>query len=214
MMNQSGSIYLKKIIIGQLSTNCYLLGCNKTKEAAVIDPAEENNIILTQLEKDGFSLRHIINTHGHADHIAGNKMLKSRTSAKIFIHQLDEEMLSDPQKNLSFYTGIPIKSPPADHYLEEGKKIRLGFLDILVIHTPGHSPGSVSLKIDRKIFTGDTLFANGIGRTDLPGGLLSEIQHSIKEKLMVLDTTCEILPGHGPGSTLQREIHNNPWLQL
>jgi len=214
MMNQSGSIYLKKIIIGQLSTNCYLLGCNKTKEAAVIDPAEENNIILTQLEKDGFSLRHIINTHGHADHIAGNKMLKSRTSAKIFIHQLDEEMLSDPQKNLSFYTGIPIKSPPADHYLEEGKKIRLGFLDILVIHTPGHSPGSVSLKIDRKIFTGDTLFANGIGRTDLPGGSLSEIQHSIKEKLMVLDTTCEILPGHGPGSTLQREIHNNPWLQL
>jgi len=212
-MNQSGFIYLKKIVLGQLSTNCYLLGCNKTREAAVIDPAEENDIILTQLEKDGFSLRHIINTHGHADHIAGNKMLKSRTSAKIFIHQLDEEMLSDPQKNLSFYTGMPIKSPPVDNYLEEGKNIRLGSLDILIIHTPGHSPGSVSLKIDRKIFTGDTLFANGIGRTDLPGGSLSEIQHSIKEKLMVLDTTCEILPGHGPGSTLQREVHNNPWLQ-
>ncbi len=212
-MNQSGSIYLKKIVLGQLATNCYLLGCNKTREAAVIDPAEENDIILTQLEKDGFSLRYIINTHGHADHIAGNKMLKTRTSAKIYIHRLDEAMLTDPQKNLSFYTGMPIKSPPADNYLEEGKNIRIGSLDILVIHTPGHSPGSVSLKIDRKIFTGDTLFANGIGRTDLPGGSLSEIQHSIKDKLMILDTTCEILPGHGPGSTLQREIHNNPWLQ-
>ena len=212
-MNQSGLIYLKKIVLGQLSTNCYLLGCKLTREAAVIDPAEENDIILTQLEKDGFSLRHIINTHGHADHIAGNQMLKNSTLAKILIHRLDEAMLTDPQKNLSFYTGMPIKSPPVDNYLEEGKNIRLGSLDILIIHTPGHSPGSVSLKIDRKIFTGDTLFANGIGRTDLPGGSLSEIQHSIKEKLMVLDTTCEILPGHGPGSTLQREVHNNPWLQ-
>jgi hydroxyacylglutathione hydrolase len=212
-MNQSSSIYLKKIVLGKLATNCYLLGCNLTKEAAVIDPAEEDEIILTQLEKDGFSLRYIINTHGHADHIAGNKMLKSRTSAKIFIHRLDEDMLNDPQKNLSFFTGMPIKSPPADKYLEEGKNIRVGSLDILVIHTPGHSPGSVSLKIEGKIFTGDTLFANGIGRTDLPGGSLSEIQHSIKDKLMVLDNNCEILPGHGPGSTLQREIDNNPWLQ-
>jgi len=188
------------------------LACNKTKEAAVIDPAEENNVILTELENYGFRLKYIINTHGHTDHIGGNKMLKEKSSARILIHRLDEAMLIDSQKNLSFYTGISVQSPPADAYLEDGKNIKLGSLDILVIHTPGHSPGSVSLKVDKKIFTGDTLFASGIGRTDLPGGSLSEINHSIREKLMVFDSSCEILPGHGPGSTLQREIENNPWL--
>ncbi len=212
-MNNIENLYLKKIVLGQLATNCYLLGCNKTKEAAAIDPAEENNMILEQLENNGFYLKYIINTHGHTDHIGGNKMLKEKSLAKLLIHRLDENMLADPQKNLSFYTGTSVQSPPADDYLEDGEHIKLGLLDITIIHTPGHSPGSVSLKVDKKIFTGDTLFANGIGRTDLPGGSMPEISHSIKEKLMVLDVTCEILPGHGPSSTLQREIQNNPWLQ-
>ena len=207
------NLYVKKIVLGQLATNCYLLGCRKTKEAVVIDPAEEDDVILKQLEKDGFYLKYIINTHGHTDHIGGNKMLKEKSSAKLLIHRLDESMLTEPKENLSFYTGISLQSPPADDYLEDGKYIKAGSLDISVIHTPGHSPGSVSLKVDKIIFTGDTLFANGIGRTDLPGGSMSEINHSIKEKLMVLDVSCKILPGHGPSSTLEREIQNNPWFQ-
>ncbi len=212
-MDEFDDLYIKKIVLGQLATNCYLLGCQKTKEAIVIDPAEPNDLILTQLAKDGFSLKYIINTHGHADHIGGNEMLKEKYSAKLLIHRLDKAMLTDPKKNLSFYTGENIYSPPADDYLEDGKIVSLGFLDITVIHTPGHSPGSISLNVDRKIFTGDTLFASGIGRTDLPGGSMPEISHSIKNKLRILDIDCEILPGHGPGSTLQWEIQNNPWLQ-
>lgn len=208
------TILVKRLILlDDFETNTYLVWSKGDKTAIVIDPAAKPQELFEEIKKLSLDIKYIINTHGHADHIAGNKMLKDSTSAKIFIHRLDEAMLSDPQKNLSFYTGMPIQSPPADHYLEEGKNVRIGSLDILVIHTPGHSPGSVSLKINGKIFTGDTLFANGIGRTDLPGGSLSEIQHAIKDKLMVLDNTCEILPGHGPGSTLQREIRNNPWLQ-
>jgi hydroxyacylglutathione hydrolase len=212
-MNQSDSIYIKKITLGQLATNCYILGCMMTKKAAVIDPAEENSIILKILAKEGFSLQFIIDTHGHADHIGGNHFLKNNTSAKLLIHRMDQDMLTDSQKNLSFYTGNAIQSPPADGYLEEGKDIKIGSLNISVIHTPGHSPGSTSLLVSNKIFTGDTLFANGIGRTDLPGGSLSEIKQSIKDKLFILDNSCEIFPGHGPFSSLGREISNNSWLQ-
>lgn len=212
-MDKKDSIYVQRIVLGQLATNSYLLGCNETKEIAAIDPAEENEVILEQIEKNGFYLKYIINTHGHADHIGGNKILKEKTSAKILIHPLDEAMLNDTKKNLSFYMGIPIQSPPADDYLEDGLSIKIGTLVVSVIHTPGHSPGSVSLKVDKKIFTGDTLFANGIGRTDLPGGSMAKINHSIRKKLMVFNRNCEILPGHGLCSTLQEEIDNNPWFQ-
>ncbi len=201
------------MVLGQLETNCYLLACNKTREAVIIDPAEENDILLNQIVKGGFNLQYIVNTHGHADHIGGNKMLKDQSSARLLIHRLDEDMLTDPKKNFSFYTGMPVQSPPPDDYLEEGKVIKLGLLDISIIHTPGHSPGSVSLVVDKKIFTGDTLFANGIGRTDLPGGSMQQIRHSIKEKLLCLEHSSEILPGHGPFSTIQQEINHNTWLQ-
>ena len=213
MINQDHNLHIQRMVLGPLATNCYFIGCHKSREAAIIDPAEESKMLYSQLEKDGFTLKYIINTHGHGDHIGGNSALKERYAASLLIHRLDAAMLTDPKKNLSFYSGQSVQSPPADDYLEEGQKIKIGSLEVMVLHTPGHSPGSISLIVGKKVFTGDTLFAGGIGRTDLPGGSSIQIMHSIREKLMPLEVSSEILPGHGPSSILQQEIENNPWLQ-
>lgn len=212
MDKKQKDFYLKRIIMGPLATNCYLLGCLETKEAAVIDPAEESKVILDLIEDGGWHLLYIINTHGHGDHIGGNKQLKERYSAKLLIHRLDQDMLIEPQKNFSFYTGTSVQSPPPDDYLTDGMKINLGLLCLSIIHTPGHSPGSVAIKVNNTIFTGDTLFRESIGRTDFPGGSMADIMRSIKEKLLVFDDSCEVWPGHGPGTTLKHELEHNPWL--
>jgi len=209
LMNRSKvDFYLKRIVLGTLATNCYIIGCTKTKEVAIIDPAEESKVLLKLIKDNEFQLKYIINTHGHADHIGGNKLLKEKYSAKLLIHMLDEEMLINSKKNFSFYTGIPVQSPPSDEYLEDGMNISLGFLELFIIHTPGHSPGSISIKVGNMIFTGDTLFKDGIGRTDLPGGSMSDIIKSIKEKLFAFDGFCEVLPA----TTIKWELQNNQWL--
>ncbi|MBN2395846.1 MAG: MBL fold metallo-hydrolase [Candidatus Atribacteria bacterium] len=213
-MDKKADLMIRKKILGPLLTNCYLIACNETKVAMVIDPAVENITMIDELEKNSLSLKYIMNTHGHYDHIGGNKMLKERYSAaQLLIHRLDAEMLTNPIKNLSFYTGNPVQSPPPDNFLEEGIDIQLGMHKVSIFYTPGHSPGSVSIKIDGKFFSGDTLFANGIGRTDFPGGSIDQIICSIKEKIVIFGASCEILPGHGPSTTIQREVKNNPWLQ-
>jgi len=206
-----GNLYIKKIVLGLLSTNCYIVACKKTKEALIIDPAIDSNVIINQLKDNNFKLKYIINSHGHWDHIGGNRLLKEKFSATLLIHSFDANMLTNPKNNLSLFSGNPVQSPPADAFLEDGHHFKVGYLDFLVMHTPGHSPGSISIKINQKVFTGDTLFANGIGRTDLPGGSMSEIKQSIKEKLAGLSSGCEIFPGHGPVSTIGEEIKNNPW---
>lgn len=204
---------LKRLVLGPLATNCYLLSCTKTKEAAIIDPAEASTALLDIIDDNVLHLKYIINTHGHGDHIGGNKFLKEKYSAKLMIHKLDEDMLIDDKKNFSFYTGIPVQSPLPDEYLEDGMGLKVGLLDLSIIHTPGHSPGGVSIKVDGMIFTGDTLFKGGIGRTDLPGGSLPVLMNSIKEKLFIFDSSYEILPGHGPATTLKQELEDNPWLK-
>jgi hydroxyacylglutathione hydrolase len=208
-------MFLKKLVVGALETNCYLIGCKKTKKAAVIDPGgeEEVDLILNLLQENNFDLKYIINTHGHIDHIAGNRKLKGKTTASLLIHKLDADMLVDTDKNFSIFMDKEIGSPPADIFLEEGDEIILGSLKLTVFHTPGHTPGGISLILDNVIFTGDTLFAGGIGRTDLPGGSYQDLQRSIKEKLLILGNGKIIYPGHGPDSTIGEERRTNPYLK-
>jgi len=207
-------MFLKKLVVGVLETNCYLISCKKTKQAAVIDPGGENEVdlILDFLQKNNFDLKYIINTHGHIDHIAGNNLLKAKTEALLLIHRLDADMLVDANKNFSSFMGKEIYSPPADKLLEEGDEIVLGRLNLRVIHTPGHTPGGISLVSNNIIFTGDTLFAGGIGRTDLSGGSYQDLIKSIKERLLILGDDKIIYPGHGPDSTIGEEKRTNPYI--
>jgi glyoxylase-like metal-dependent hydrolase (beta-lactamase superfamily II) len=207
-------MFLKKLVIGELKTNCYLIGCKKTKKVAVIDPGGEDEVdlILNLLQKNNFDLKYIINTHGHIDHIAGNNLLKAKTEALLLIHRLDADMLIDANKNFSSFMGKEICSPLADKLLEEGDEISLGTLSLIVIHTPGHTPGGISLVLNNIVFSGDTLFAGGIGRTDLPGGSSQDLIKSIKEKLLILGDDKIIYPGHGPDSTIGEERKVNPYI--
>ena len=136
-------MFLERLMVGELESNRYLISCNKTKKAAVIDPGGEDEVdlILNLLQKNNFDLKYVINTHGHIDHIAGNNLLKAQTEALLLIHRLDADMLVDTNKNFSSFMGKEICSPPADKLLEEGDEISLGTLNLIVIHTPGHTPG-------------------------------------------------------------------------
>jgi len=208
-------MFIKRLVVGVLETNCYLISCKKTKIAAVIDPGGEDEVdlILNLLQKNNFDLKYIINTHGHIDHIAGNKTLKAKTEALLLIHRLDADMLVNANKNFSSFMGKEICSPHADKLLEEGDEISLGTLNLIVIHTPGHTLGGISLVSNNIVFTGDTLFAGGIGRTDLPGGSYQDLIKSIKEKLLILGDDKIIYPGHGPDSTIGEERRTNPYLK-
>ena len=208
-------MFIKRLVVGSLETNCYLISCKRTNEAAIIDPGEEEtvNLILNLLQKNNFDLKYIINTHGHVDHIAGNNLLKAKTKALLLIHRLDADMLVDANKNFSSFMSKEIYSPPADKLLGEGDEISLGTLNLIVIHTPGHTPGGISLLLNNIVFTGDTLFAGSIGRTDLPGGSYQGLIKSIKEKLLILGDDKIIYPGHGPDSTIGIERRTNPYLK-
>ena len=194
---------IESLIVNELETNCYLLGCEETKEGVVIDPGGEAKKIKERIDALGLKIKYIINTHGHIDHIAANKEIKEFKGGLICAHQEDAKMLTRSQKNLS---------PSPDILLKNGDKLEVGTLILEIIHTPGHTEGGICLKTEDKIFTGDTLFAGGIGRTDFPGGNLKTLLNSIRKKLLILDERIKIYPGHGPTSTLGLEKRNNPWL--
>jgi len=205
---------LKGIEISSMGVNCYIIGCEETKEVAVIDPGGNPRAILKLLEDEDLKAVYIINTHGHIDHIGANKAVKEATGAKILIHESDAQMLVNSVSNLSFMMGTKVTSPPADEFIKEGDVIKIGnTVELEVIHTPGHSPGGVCLKIGNIIFVGDTLFQGSIGRTDFPGGSYEQLIKNIKEKLFCFDDDVVCYPGHGPATTIGFERKNNPFLQ-
>ena len=202
------------LTIGFFGTNCYIVWCEGTKEAIVIDPGSDATHIIREIERNQLDVKYIVNTHGHIDHIAANAEVKQKTGAILLIHKDDAWLLdvkvqeSDPFAPML----LKIPSPPPDKLLKEGDIIKFGNEKLGVIHTPGHSPGGICLINKGIIFTGDTLFAQGIGRTDFPRGSYDQLIRSIKEKLFVLDENLEIYPGHGPKSTILYEKKHNPFL--
>ena len=197
---------------GPLEVNCYIVGCEKTRKAAVIDPGGDAEKILERLKQHELDLVTIINTHGHFDHIGGNRELMEATSAELLIHQDDRQLLDYAQEHAAAYGLQTEASPPPTRELVGDEKLSVGELSLQVIHTPGHSPGGICLYVDDCLLVGDTLFAGSIGRTDLPGGDHQLLIAGIKEKLLPLPETTRVCPGHGPMTTIGEEKQYNPFL--
>ena len=199
--------------VGSLGTNCYIAFCEKTKKAVVIDPGGDAARILALVNREGLAVEAIINTHGHADHVLANVKVQEGTGAPIWIHSADADMLGSGSRNLSAYMGASTACGAADRLLADGEVLTIGDFTLKVLHTPGHTPGGISLLSDKVVFVGDTLFAESIGRTDFPGGSYSQLIQSIKTKLMVLDDDVKAFPGHGPATTIGWERRQNPFIQ-
>ncbi|NLY43166.1 MAG: MBL fold metallo-hydrolase [Clostridiaceae bacterium] len=204
---------LERIIVGRLEANCYIVGDETTKEVAVIDPGAEGSKIYKHIEEKGYKVIYIIATHGHVDHISGIKYIKDKSGAKVVIHKNDRDALTDSRMNLSIYLGFESVQCPADICIEGGEVLYVGRLKLEFIHTPGHTTGGMCILVDGKLlFSGDTLFEQSIGRTDLPGGNYQQLIKSIKEKLFVMPDDLEVYPGHGEKTTIGREKSSNPYV--
>ena len=194
----------------------YLLGDPQSGEALVIDPADETEDILTLAEKNHMKIKYIVNTHGHVDHISGSNDMKRLTDAEIIIHEDDaDKLVKTPASALAMFRAKP--SPPADRTVRDGDFITVGNISLAVLHTPGHSPGSMSLYLKGIVFSGDTLFVEAVGRTDFPGSSWDSMYKSIQEKLFTLPDETKVLPGHNygrtPTSTIGHEKKYNPFLR-
>ena len=198
-------IEVKTFAVGMLETNCYLVYSKSQNTGFLIDPGLSDKRIKNTIEKEGIRIKNIINTHGHADHTGGNK----KFGYPVLIHEYDNELLKNPPIELAFFAG---PASPASGLLKDKDVIKDGEIELEVIHTPGHTPGGICLKMGERIFTGDTLFREGVGRTDFDYGSEKDLLNSIKNRLMIFDDKTEILPGHGPGSTIGHERRNNQFI--
>jgi hydroxyacylglutathione hydrolase len=207
---------LKQMQVGHMAVFAYLIGDTESGDGLVIDPAANTKDIIAVAEENNITIKYIVNTHGHVDHIGGNADMKEKTGAEIIIHEGDADMLvSTPEAMLRMFQAK--SSPPADITVKDGDTITVGKVKLNVIHTPGHSPGGMSLYMPGYVFTGDTLFVESVGRTDLPGGSWEIMFNSIKNHLLSLPEDTVVLPGHNygrsPTSTIKHEKKYNPFFR-
>jgi len=208
----NNNITIIPLVVGPIETNCYIV--KSEDEGIVIDPGGEPDKIIEFLKSERIRIKMVIDTHGHIDHISANKDIIDFTCAPLSIHRDDEKFLSYKWEYESKELGIKVNTPAkADILLKDGNVITAGKINFKVIHTPGHSPGSVCLYTDKILISGDTLFNNGVGRWDLPYSDHDSLIESIRNKLLLLDDNTIVYPGHGPTTTIGYERINNPYIK-
>ena len=199
--------------VGPLACNCYVVGDPATKEAIVIDPGGDANALIEGLAELQLRVVAIVATHAHFDHLIAAEAVRAHTGAPFYMHPSDRPLLDWFQESALMFLGMETGPPPeVDTSAAEGDVLRAGSVELSVLHTPGHSPGSISLVHERAVFSGDTLFAGSVGRTDLPGGDTRTLVDAVKQKLFGLDLALPVYPGHGPATTLERERATNPFV--
>ncbi len=203
---------LIRLVVGPLQVNCFILADEKTLEAVVIDPGDDAEDILKIIKDKALKVKYIVDTHAHFDHVGANKAIKDATGAELLLHEADAAVLATVSQQSSAFGMDTVSSPPADRYVKHGDVITAGEVALKVLHTPGHTPGGISLLEQGMVFTGDALFAGSIGRTDFPGGDLTTLLRSINTNLMTLPDDTKVFSGHGPASTIGDERRDNPFL--
>lgn len=198
--------------VGMLETNCVIVVCPDTREAMVVDPGGDADLILKTVDRLRARVKYIVNTHAHPDHILANSQIKAATGAPIVIHPIEAPMLLSMPRELTFWIAEELPKTPADVLVNEGDELTIGNVTLKVLHTPGHTRGHISLVTDGIAIVGDVLFLQSIGRTDFPGGSFRELIDSIKTKLFPLGDDTVVYPGHGPTTTIGQERMYNPFL--
>lgn len=205
-------MFIDTVMVGPLQENSYVVACEETKEAVIIDPGAEPERIYRVLTFHEFSLKYVLNTHGHPDHVGGVANILEKTGVPFLMHQADAYLLKGFEHDPIRVYLLHAKTPPApDRFFQDNEIISVGKLEFKVLHTPGHTPGSVCFLVEKVLFSGDTLFANSIGRSDLPGGNHEQLLASIRNRLLPLDDDVKIYSGHGHVTTIGSERQFNPF---
>jgi len=192
-------------------SNCYIVACPETLEGLIIDPGGEGKRIIKNVQDLQLKIKYIINTHGHMDHTGANGEVKAAFDAPLMVHEADAGLYQSPNASMILFMGLSKVTMP-DYLLKGNEQLRIGNLNVDVLETPGHTLGGITLDISGVLFSGDTLFAGSIGRTDFPGGSYRQIIESIKSKLLIYPDNTDVYPGHGPRTTIGDERRYNPFL--
>lgn len=203
----------KSLVVGPLGVNCFILGCETTGEGIIIDAGDDASRIIDTAEGLGLTISQVVNTHGHFDHVGANRAILDHFKAQLLIHEADSPMLARAADVARAYGLQGENSPQPEKFLTDGMEIVFGTCRMTVLHTPGHTPGGCCLYLaeEKTVITGDTLFADSIGRTDLPGGSHEQLLESIRTKLFTLPDDVTVYPGHGPETTIGHEKRHNPY---